>query len=565
MILLRLFSVLLILADEGICLRLKHLQNNDEKLKSSKENLGKLNEMNSNQLDQVFHAVVGTPHMSHAEDQKLLETSAMMDSPAKEQLKSAEVRFQNVMDGFEELMNVAESMKKRRKRSTSSDVAQKNIYDDEEVRLNNEFEHAEDVKVDTDFLDAMASLDELMYTTEAKRRKRAASDSDYKDKFESLVFEKLEEILEILAKSSHKLEMGDKKGAYRMLEKAKALVRNLNKEVEQTDDGILSRHSRSVKDVHKTDNEGFSNPIQEDLVTRGFTEDEYYWLQNEFSLSKEEADGLKAMSPEEFAQLIQTLRGTTSTEGEEDYSVSDLLAVLTEARQLVPSEVAAAAEGAVEVGWHLGGRAAEAVSPVVKVVRERVLPGATRLAATAVDSLPEDVRDWAAEGGRIAARRAEMVAEYAGPRLARLASTADKMRETLQETAGDAMAAVVPALVPSFQSAVDELRDTIQLAREMIPPRAEAAYNSVADKVSPVAATVRQSIRKTGPSIKDALKSSLNAVFTGVPKVIQKLSHEAHDAAKVFKGKYKSALKKMRSMPQSLPAGEETTSKAKEL
>jgi len=565
MILLRLFSVLLILADEGICLRLKHLQNNDEKLKSSKENLGKLNEMNSNQLDQVFHAVVGTPHMSHAEDQKLLETSAMMDSPAKEQLKSAEVRFQNVMDGFEELMNVAESMKKRRKRSTSSDVAQKNIYDDEEVRLNNEFDHAEDVKVDTDFLDAMASLDELMYTTEAKRRKRAASDSDYKDKFESLVFEKLEEILEILAKSSHKLEMGDKKGAYRMLEKAKALVRNLNKEVEQTDDGILSRHSRSVKDVHKTDNEGFSNPIQEDLVTRGFTEDEYYWLQNEFSLSKEEADGLKAMSPEEFAQLIQTLRGTTSTEGEEDYSVSDLLAVLTEARQLVPSEVAAAAEGAVEVGWHLGGRAAEAVSPVVKVVRERVLPGATRLAATAVDSLPEDVRDWAAEGGRIAARRAEMVAEYAGPRLARLASTADKMRETLQETAGDAMAAVVPALVPSFQSAVDELRDTIQLAREMIPPRAEAAYNSVADKVSPVAATVRQSIRKTGPSIKDALKSSLNAVFTGVPKVIQKLSHEAHDAAKVFKGKYKSALKKMRSMPHSLPAGEENASKSKEL
>ena len=495
--LLRLLSALFIFADKGICLRLKHLQNNDVMLKSSKENLGKLNEMNSNQLDQVFHAVVGTPHMSPAEDQKLLETSAMMDSPAKKQLKSGELKFQNVMDGFEELMNVAESMKKRRKRSTSRDVAQKYIYDDEEVKLNNEFDHAEDFKVNTDFLDAMASMDELMDTTEAKRRKRGASDSDDKDEdeFDSLAFEKLEEILESLAKSSHKLEMGDKKGAYRMLEKAKALVRNMNKEVEQTDEGILSRHSRSVEDVDNTDHKGFSDPIEEDLVTRGFTEDEYYWLQNEFSLSKEEADGLKGMSPEEFAQLIQTLRGTTPTEGEEDYSVSDLLAVLTEARQLVPSEVTAAAEGAVEVGWHLGGRAAEAVSPVVKVVRESVLPSAARLAVTAVDSLPEDVRDWAAEGGRIAARRAEMVAEYAGPRLARLASTADKMRETLQETAGDAMAAVVPALVPSFQSAVDELRDTIQLAREMIPPRAEAAYNSVADKVSPVAATVRQSIR----------------------------------------------------------------------
>ena len=43
------------------------------------------------------------------------------------------------------------------------------------------------------------------------------------------------------------------------------------------------------------------------------------------------------------------------------------------------------------------------------------------------------------------------------------------------------------------------------------------------------------------------------------------LSHEAHDAAKVFKGKYKSALKKMRSMPHSLPVGEETASKAREL
>ena len=64
------------------------------------------------------------------------------------------------------------------------------------------------------------------------------------------------------------------------------------------------------------------------------------------------------------------------------------------------------------------------------------------------------------------------------------------------------------------------------------------------------------------PTLKNVLKSSLNAVFTGVPRVIKQvtcltplsvwdyflnfpsqLSHEAHDAAKVFSGNYQSTLK----------------------
>ena len=59
------------------------------------------------------------------------------------------------------------------------------------------------------------------------------------------------------------------------------------------------------------------------------------------------------------------------------------------------------------------------------------------------------------------------------------------------------------------------------------------------------------------------LRGTLDTMFDGVPKILQqvsfspfntnvkqslfKVSHEVHDAAKVFRGRYSSALSKMRS------------------
>ena len=95
--------------------------------------------------------------------------------------------------------------------------------------------------------------------------------------------------------------------------------------------------------------------------------------------------------------------------------------------------------------------------------------------------------------------------------------------------------------------------------------QATSLYNSVRDTVKPTVVTYTDKIRNdVAPTLKNVLKSSLNAVFTGVPRVIKQvnmcyltcltragdnlvtlpsqLSHEAHDAAKVFAGNYQSTL-----------------------
>ena len=54
------------------------------------------------------------------------------------------------------------------------------------------------------------------------------------------------------------------------------------------------------------------------------------------------------------------------------------------------------------------------MDPVVSLVWDTVFPGAGRLVDQAVESVPEDVKDWVGQGGKIAAKRVEMVVEYVG-------------------------------------------------------------------------------------------------------------------------------------------------------
>merc|ERR1712126_97279 len=141
-----------------------------------------------------------------------------------------------------------------------------------------------------------------------------------------------------------------------------------------------------------------------------------------------------------------------------------------------------------------------------------------------------------------------------GPRLSQVARSINYVREQLTETAGDAIDQASPTIVPVLQSVVQELQETLDYARSSLPPvsdRAQSLYQSVADTVSdqviPALEPYTDSLGKTirhevAPTLKDVLKGSLNAVFTGVPKVIKQISHEAHDAAKVFSHNYKAVL-----------------------
>ena len=102
-----------------------------------------------------------------------------------------------------------------------------------------------------------------------------------------------------------------------------------------------------------------------------------------------------------------------------------------------------------------------AVDPVVSLVRDTVIPGAERLVDQAVETVPEDVKDWVGEGGKIAARRVEMVVEYVGPKLNQFSATLSEVQDQLGETAGEAVSSILPAL----QGVLEELKDTLEVAR----------------------------------------------------------------------------------------------------
>ena len=55
--------------------------------------------------------------------------------------------------------------------------------------------------------------------------------------------------------------------------------------------------------------------------------------------------------------------------------------------------------------------------------------------------------------------------------------------------------------------------------------QATSLYNSVRDTVKPTVVTYTDKIRtEVAPTLKNVLKSSLNAVFTGVPRVIKQVN-----------------------------------------
>jgi len=367
-----------------------------------------------------------------------------------------------------------------------------------------------------------------------------------------------------------------------------------------------------------------SNKIKPELKTRGFSEDQYSWLLNEFNLTRNDVDSVRFLSKDQFSALESSLNEKSR---EEEYTIDDLVKVLKSARQLVPAELEAAAHGALHMGYHLGGRVRVAADPVVKLVNNKVVPGAKKMWGSAVESIPDDMKDWAGDGRRIAAKRMQAIAEYAGPRLDKMGKSMARLQEKLSISAEETLKELVPRIVPALQVFVGELQDTLELAREVIPPMVQvvgeqatpyytgardtmsenlvkpvynfltsdtiakpvgsaidtvapvgkAAYEKMAgggrvvydevspvlgnlasssgevirEKVLPVVVDARHQAGRVGQnmktSVRNVFKSTLDTMFDGVPKMLQQVSHEVHDAAKVFRGRYSSALGKMRS------------------
>ena len=116
------------------------------------------------------------------------------------------------------------------------------------------------------------------------------------------------------------------------------------------------------------------------------------------------------------------------------------------------------------------------MDPVVTLVRDTVIPETGKLVNDAVETVPDDVKDWVGEGGRIASKRIDAAVEYVGPRLIELSEVINEVQEELTERAGDTIDQVAPTIVPALQSVIDALRDTSE--------RVELFYNSVEDTVT---------------------------------------------------------------------------------
>merc|ERR1719427_2651852 len=629
-------------------------------------------------LDEAFHKLIGIPHRSEREDEMLAELE--MNKLGKEgKIKKEDVDLAVAIETLDNLMNTAENLS-RKQRSTSlndeeifeslkdSITSVKKAADTlpsnkaisskllEKAKYNllniakavNEKKASDDI--DEKLRKAMKSelmLDELIEKmgkdSSYKRSKRSKNSLNHPSEGKTTIndmlneYYKAKDVIKIPSKSVRHSRSVKNSGADDDFASAFAVAKKLDKmmggfyeDPENAEESINLRNKRNSRSVLK---EKFSQDSKADLVTEGLSEDQYNWLLDEFDLTMEDVESVKALTENEFSALQNSLRKASVTP-EKDYTIDDLVAVLRSARQLVPSELEAAAYGAMHMGRHLGGRAIVAVDPVVSVIRDSMLPAARKMVGQAVDSVPDDVEDWAGEGRRIATERAQLVAEYAGPRLARLGKSMDQLQGQLRETAGDALSELVPQIVPALKLVVDELRDTLDLAREYIPPMVQkvgeqtspvyrqvkdtmteqvmqpvyeyviqpavdtaqpayqavsplgrAAYHKVTeggkvvyDEVTPVlgdlatssgdllrqqvmpamehighgasyqAGRVGNTIKTSvAPTVRDVLKSTLNTVFTRVPKMIQQLSHEAHDAAKVFRGGYTAALGKMRS------------------
>jgi len=410
-------------------------------------------------------------------------------------------------------------------------------------------------------IESFESVMEAAMSFAHSRPKRSVSAKAYtasSKEVEEYILRQLKESHDSLSRASVRV-LDNRYEAKKLLEKSKNILAGLAKAIELKEiDDILEKLGTLPMKKTKVKRSTDDNKVTEKkkMVARGFNSNEYNWLSKEFLLTKKEVDDVKNLSEEEFQLFSESLMEKTDmTSMDGEYTAEDLVSVLKSARQLVPAELEAAAHSIIEVGKHLGGRARTAVDPVVTLVRDTVIPETGRLVNDAVETVPDDVKDWVGEGSRIASQRIDAAVEYAGPKLIELGEVLSEVQEELAETAGDTFDKVAPTIIPALQSVVDALRDTLEVARDAIPPvseRVESLYNSVEDTVTdqviPAVEPYAYRFGKTlqndvGPSIQSAVKTSLNAVFTGVPKVINQLSHEAHDAAKVFSGNYKSTLK----------------------
>ena len=246
------------------------------------------------------------------------------------------------------------------------------------------------------------------------------------------------------------------------------------------------QHSKMTKRSAK---DGDLHP--QNLIKKGLTPTELAWLEEEFSITKDEVEAVQALPDSDFDELVGQLR----EEDQSGYNIEGLVDMLTEARHLVGFGVGAAAAGVV----HLG-------KPVYT-----------------------KVTSWASDGGDIAS-------DYVGPRLKQLGASVYNLQERLGKVAKD----VGPQVVPALQAVVEELGEALRLTSKVIGNTVDA----VGDEVSPIYERVRHKALEQPAYRKLSAKaaSATDMVGEGLSSVVEGGKLGAAKLGSVMKHKVRKTL-----------------------
>jgi len=315
-----------------------------------------------------------------------------------------------------------------------------------------------------------------------------------------------------------------------------AMLQFADDELEQISEGLQSsgREVLHHKDFYKFFHGGLAhskvtkrsaegeNLHPQNLIKKGLTPTELAWLEEEFSITKDEVKAVQALPDSDFEVLVGQLR----EEDQSGYNMEGLVDMLREARHLVGFGVGAAASGVADLG-----------KPVYT-----------------------KVTSWASDGG-------ELAADYVGPRLKQLGASVYSLQERLGKVAED----VGPQVVPALQAVVEELSEALYLTSQVIGNTVDA----VGDEVSPIYERVRHktmdqpSYRKLSSkaaAATDMVGEGLSSVVEGgkagaaklgsvmkhkvapaVRRIFERVMSGTQGAAKAVQGKYKEYKKSMRS------------------
>ena len=156
-------------------------------------------------------------------------------------------------------------------------------------------------------------------------------------------------------------------------------------------------------------------------------------------------------------------------------------------RKAIPTEVEAAYHGAIEVGKHFGRRIQPIVSSGYNTVAYRYVPQARKTVTKLVNSVPDDIKDFARQGQKIVESRANYATEKAKPSLEKLQQELwvlqAQIKQVAQETGQYANREVVPNIMPALQGLLFDLQETLELAQEIVETDVKPYVQSVHEEV----------------------------------------------------------------------------------